>query len=117
MRHSVSIMFGKRAESCLLTLHKYILRFGGENIENFFRSYLYCYDEDGVTLKQVVVNEEGELTLGNATRWSTSEALSEIPVFIQSVHGQMINIQNKPEFRNLHLCLYVPMMEDIKQVS
>ncbi len=117
MRHSVSIMFGKRAESCLLTLHKYILRFGGENIENFFRSYLYCYDEDGVTLKQVVVNEEGELTLGNATRWSTSEALSEIPVFIQSVHGQMINIQNKPEFRNLHLCLYVPLLEDIKQVS
>lgn len=114
MRHSVNIMFGKQTGECLLALHKYMLHSGSEAVMNFYRSYLYYVDNEQINVTSVDVDTN---EFAEALKWSMAEMQQELPLLIRTIHQQMITIHNRGDYANLHLCLYVPLLEDVSQVT
>lgn len=116
MRHSVNIFWGKNASECLLALHKYMLRSGEERVNNFFRSYLFVVEDNDAHFEHVIQGDDGDFKLEVDYQFAISAIGAELPKFVQNIHRQMINIHNRGDYANLHLCLYVPLLEDIKPV-
>ena len=116
MRNSVNIFWGRKTSDVLLLMHKYMLHSAEGDTEIFFRSYLYSMDDKEVSIERVMQDEEGEYILSEECKFALSKVGEEAPKFVLHTHKHMVNIQNKGDFSNLHLCLYVPLLEDIKQV-
>lgn len=116
MRHSVNIFWGKSAGECLLALHKYMLRSGEEQVNNFFRSYLYVEEDSDAHFERVIQGEDGDLMLETEKQFALSAIGVELPKFVQDTHRQMITIHNRGDYANLYLCIYVPLLEDVKHV-
>ena len=116
MRHSVNIFWGKNSSECILAFHKYMLRSGDEQTQNFFRSYLYIVEESNAHFERVIQEEDGNLKLESGNPFAISAEEEKLPLFVQDIHSQMITIHNRGDFANIHLCLYVPLLEDVKHV-
>lgn len=117
MRHSVNIFWGKKSSESLLSLHKYMLRSSAGLVENFFRSYLYVIEGKEVHIERVIQAEDGECALSKEREFAVAKLCDEAPKFVRDTHREMITIHNKGDYSNLHLCIYVPLLEDVKQVT
>ena len=115
MRHSVNIMFGKQAGDCLLAMHNYILHMGDNETVNYYRSYQFNTENNGVNIMQVE-KVDGEYRCVQKEEWSEDEITQSFPKFVQEIHRQMITIHSRGDFANLHLCMFVPLLEDVKEV-
>ena len=115
MRHSVNIMFGKQTADCLLALNKYVLRMGSKEIDNYYRSYMFSIEDTSVDIMRVECVDD-EYKLVQKEKWRDEDIVGAFPRFVQDVHRQMITIHNRGDYANIHLCLYVPLVEDIKKI-
>ncbi len=117
MRHSVSIMFGKASLEALLDLQAYVWNYGDNSAKPYFASYLCENQGNSLCISKVVhrVNEELELEVSIDAECgfisdSKKRAISITNFFLQ-MSQNTINIENKGDYNELHIAMYIPLYD------
>lgn len=130
MRHSIHIMLGKASEGALLKFNSYVIRFASEEMRTFFHSALITVD--GEKEKNVAATAVGfdkhtddlglhtELVPAytDTTKIDKKDANESYHAYFDAVKREAITIQNKGDYTQLHICLYVPLYDaELVQVA
>lgn len=124
MRHTVHVMFGKAFSEALLSLNKYVVKYGNASVGDYFNALLYSQDLKGkIEISRSLpqendkehfvsgVNELFNYELQRVFEAEEEEKSIRLKAFLLELKNQTITITNPGDFSNLHFSLYFPLFE------
>lgn len=117
MRHSISIMFGEASLEALLDLQVYVLNYGDDSAKPYFSSFLCSEQDNSLCISKVEhkINEEleVEVSIDAEGRFVSDPQKREISImnFFLQLSQSTINIENRGDYNELHIAMYLPLYD------
>lgn len=128
MRHSMHFVIGSSEvfDNTSLELKKYLYNYGSSELSEYFRTFLLCDKDKRVEVYEAVSNsaladvcELGKCESVNYNKvldTPQKEKEERFGQFITSLRDSSINMEHPGDYKELHICFYVPLY-DKKAVS
>lgn len=124
MRHTVQVMFSQGFAAPVLELSRYILKNESNGESGFCKALLYSKGEDGSASIQAVKRSEVDpnkfdsgiqskfnVELSEALQSPANELKESVAAFFRNLKSSTITLDNPGDYKQLHLCLYVPVYD------
>ena len=125
MRHTAHIMLGAGAASVLTDIKKYVIKFGEERTDDYFKACLFpqldpeseaCFQfADAVKADESVfvagIDEMFDIRLGAPYKVPSDNRAEYLKGFFRSLYDTSITINSPGDSATLNLCVYVPLYQ------
>ena len=123
MRHTSHIMLGAESASILKSIRQYIIKYGDEELNDYFKAYLF--DELNTTVEACFqsalpvaadesvfvagIDEMYDVQLSDPYKVLPGSRQDYIKGFFRSLYDESITINRPGDSSTLNLCIYVPL--------
>ncbi len=123
MRHTTHIMLGADAASMLKDIKRYVIKYGDEEVNDYFKAFLFpeldpsveasFQSADPVKADESVfvagIDEMFDVQLGNSYKVLPSSRQEYLKGFFRTLFERNITINRPGDSSTMNLCLYVPL--------
>ena len=121
MRHSVHVMFGRVSEETLLGLKQYVLKYGGDEANDFFTAIHIDETKTDLVIREAVrlVPDNAEVVYAERFNTSFSDSVNlkkseteSIKNYLFHLKTSLVNADHMGDYAELHYCFYIPLFDE-----